>query len=423
MSNQRNPLMDHSKKQKQSQREKTKRLFQNSVGVTASAVVVVVATPLFDNVTANFINIKLLEDSIYYELEVLEAVGEDEIPNGYPLRLIIENQWERIEVDLEYGITSNVINNLRPNANYSFKVEMDKGLTWVTLTSQRFQTENEIAGIIGAISYRDQDTRMLDFNVFTQAGGIPISFYFLDIYEDETLLETLEVKEGEQSLNYFLPIQNRSYTFALKGVSQTGQLYALDERVFIPDAVFNNDIDISLISIDQVLVRNTFEESEFNPVYTLEIIENKQALEPIILSGDDLTLSLDTGKDYTFNVFISYQDERTDERYQKRIYQTRITTPEEIFFVINEIKTDDGIRYLLNLENFNDNYLNAYIRIINPRTGRILKEDLFKRIADRFSTSLFEYTLDAPLGSNQTLIIGVELKDSNLKVPLYTVTP
>lgn len=415
--------MDKDKKKKREKREKTKRLFQNSIGVTASAAVVVVATPLFDNVNADFINIKLLEDSIYYELEVIEEVAEDQMPNGYPLRLVIENQWERIEVDLEYGITSNVINDLRPNAEYSFKVEMDKGLTWVTLVSERMQTENELAGVIGNIDYVDSKLRNLAFNVFTQFGGVPIDFYFLEVYEDDLLITTLDVIEGEQTLTLDIPIKNSQYMFSLKGVSETGQLFELDERIFNPDAVFYHSFEIGLITLNEVLVRNALETSDFNPVYTLEISENNQPMEPITLDGSDITLALDANKTYVFNVFVTYDDPRTNETYISRIYQTEITMPDEIFYIINQIESTDGTRYLLNLENYDRLYLEAYIMIINPRTGRIYEEATFDRISDRFTSTLLEYELSGSLSSNQVLIIGVVLKDSDLKVPLYTVNP
>lgn len=415
--------MDKDKKKKREKREKTKRLFQNSIGVTASAAVVVVATPLFDNVNADFINIKLLEDSIYYELEVIEEVAEDQMPNGYPLRLVIENQWERIEVDLEYGITSNVINDLRPNAEYSFKVEMDKGLTWVTLVSERMQTENELAGVIGNIDYVDSKLRNLAFNVFTQFGGVPIDFYFLEVYEDDLLITTLDVIEGEQTLTLDIPIKNSQYMFSLKGVSETGQLFELDERIFNPDAVFYHSFEIGLITLNEVLVRNALETSDFNPVYTLEISENIQPMEPITLDGSDITLALDANKTYVFNVFVTYDDPRTNETYISRIYQTEITMPDEIFYIINQIESTDGTRYLLNLENYDRLYLEAYIMIINPRTGRIYEEATFDRISDRFTSTLLEYELSGSLSSNQVLIIGVVLKDSDLKVPLYTVNP
>lgn len=415
--------MDKDKKRQRAQREKAKRLFQNSIGVTASAAVVVVATPLFDNVNADFISLKLLEDSIYYELEVIEAVGEDQVPNAYPLRLIIENQWERIEVDLEYGLTSNVISELRPNAEYSFKVEMDKGLTWVTLLSERVTTENELAGVIGNIDYTDTDVRTLSFNVFTQFGGVPIDYYFLEIYENDVQLTLLDVVEGEQTLTYEIPIKNSRYTFILKGVSETGQLYTLDERIFNPVPVFDHDFDIELISLSQVLVRNQIDRSEFNPSYRLEMTENNQPLEPIQLEGDDLTLSLEAGENYTFEIIMTYVDPRTQETYETRIYKQAITMPNEIFYIINEITTDEGTTYLLNLDNFDENYTNAYLKIVNPSTGRIYKEYIFKRISDRFTTTLLEYYLEEALDSNQVLIIGVTLKDSNLEVPLHTITP
>lgn len=411
-----------NKKEKQ-KKDKMKRLFQNSVGVTASAAVVVVATPLFDNVDAQFNELKLLEDSIYYELEVIENVSEEGTPNGYPLRLIIENQWERIEVDLDYGITGNVIENLRPNAQYTFTIEMDKGLTWVTLLNERVKTENELAGVIGLTSVLDNEERNVSVNIFTQSGGIPISFYFLELYENNELIQTLNIIEGDQVIDTKLTIANHSYEWVLKGVSDTGQLYTLDSKVFVPEAVFDFDADIFLMSLNEVMVQNAIPDDFFEATYTLLIKENNTLIQEETLTGEDILLSLTPGSTYEFEIFITYFDERVSEMYTKRLYTKTIEFPEEVFFVVNEIISDEDTLYLLNLENFDDQFEDAYIQIRNARTGRVSFERRFRRVSDRFTTSLFEYQLDRELESNEELVIGVILKDTDIYVPLYIKTP
>lgn len=410
-------------KSEKKKKERIKKVFQNSISVTASAAVVVVATPLFDNVDAAFTELKLLEDSIYYELEVVENVSEEATPNAYPLRLIIENQWERIEVDLDYGMTGNVIEDLRPNAQYTFTVEMDKGLTWVTLLNERVQTESELAGVIGLTRYEDNAQRSIELDVFTQSGGIPISFYFLELYEDDLLIETIDIIEGDQVVNTSLNIKNSTYDWVLKGVSETGQLYELDTKTFIPEAVFNYEFDIFLISLDEVIVQNTWESSDLNPIYTLEIMKDGQVIQEDTLTGVDELLSLETSTEYSFSIYLTYSDDRLMETFKKRIYTKSIETMDDIFFIVNEIIQSDGTLYLVNLENFDDQFESVKIQIRNARTKRVTFERDMRRISDRFSTSLFEYRIDDYLDRDEELVISVIIKDTEIYIPIYTITP
>lgn len=356
----RNNQKNNLNKQK---RDRISRLFQNSVGVTASATAVVVATPLFDNVNAEFNEFKLLEDSIYYELEVIDESAEENA-SYRPLRLVIENQWERIEVDLEYGVTEDVLNDLRPNANYSFTVQMDKGVTWVTLASESVTTEDELAGVIGPVRFTEND---MDFktqvDLYTQSGGSDIQFYQLSIVKDNLSLDQIVLDEGETTIDFSLIKDNSSYTLQLQAITTNNQLILLDEKVVHVPAHFDASLSVELINPTQALLKPKTDLDSFSDtVYTISVFENG-ALISENDGSDDYVLNLSTDSDYVFIFTVTYTDDRTNETFSKTLNEIELETPADLFYVLNII--DNGITrdYLLTVENFDEWFTKAEFRL------------------------------------------------------------
>lgn len=403
---------------------KVGQIFQNTVAVTTTVAVVVVATPLFDNVSAEFLELRLLENQIYFEVQVIEALGEDQDPAGRPLRLIVENQFERIEVDLEYGLNANVLNNLRPNAQYTFTVQMDKGLVWTTLLTERVRTASEIAGIIGpATTVRSDDVRNVSLNVFTQAGGESIQFYQFVVIDDGQAILTLPAAEGEQTLEFELPLANKTYRLELQAITTDSQLRTLDSRNFNPKAVFNSTVDYDYIYPHQILVKPQIIPDPFiNAEYRLVLKQNGTVLENIRIQQDVL-LQVSPNTAYTLEWVVTYLDPRTDQSHTDVLAIETITTPPELFYIIQEIRRDGTLQIIMQFENFDTLLSSTYVDLIDA-AGNVQSLSPMQFITSQFNTGLYELSFSENLLSGSRIEMGVILTVTpDLKVPLYQVNP
>jgi len=393
--------MSNKKNLERQKRDRISRLFQNSVGVTASATAVVVATPLFDNVAAEFTEFKLLEDSIYYEVEVIEDVPEDGTANGRPLRLVIENQWERIEVDLDYGLNEDVLNELRPNANYSFTVQMDKGVTWVTLANETVTTEDELAGVIGPVPFTEtEDAFTASVDLYTQSGGVEIQFYQLALIEGDQTLEQIPVDPGEFTAELTFPKTNQSFRLELQAITAESELIVLDEKTVNPPAYFEASMTAELIGPTEALIQPRPDLDAFpDQTYTVLVLENGQLIES--LEGtSDYVLELAPESEYQLIYQVNYVDARTGEAFQRVLAETTLETPADIFYVLNII--DDGTTrdYLLSVENYDTWFTQAVFR----QGGTSLN---FTRVSTVGSTTLFRYQTSSETAAAEVQIILV----------------
>lgn len=405
--------MDKAKRKNQQdkqRKEKIKKLFQNSVGVTVSATAVVVATPLFDNVTAEFNDFKLLEDSIYYEVDVIEEVGEEGVPNGRPLRLVIENQWDRIEVPLEYGANASVLSALRPNANYDFTVQMDKGVTWVTLASEQVTTENKLAGIIGPATYEVSGSmRQVKLDVLTQPGGVEIQFYQLALIADGQTLTQIPVIEGTQSIDFELPLDNVAWRLELQAITAESELIRLAESVLIPPGHFDTAFNVQLIGPKDALIQPRPDLNAFtDQVYLVDIIENGVLIDTVEATSD-FTAALEPANIYQFVFYVNYIDDRTEETQQKILSESTIETPDDLFYLLNVIEHEDETEYLLQVENYDTWFRDAFIRYVRP-DGSVSSTQSFERVSTVGSTTLFRIT---PLPNNGIIEIGLTLNQAS----------
>lgn len=405
--------MDKQKRKSQQdkqRKEKIKKLFQNSVGVTASATAVVVATPLFDNVTAEFIDFKLLEDSIYYEVDVIEEVGEEGVPNGRPLRLVIENQWERIEVPLEYGVNADVLSELRPNANYDFTVQMDKGVTWVTLANQQVTTEDELAGVIGPASYDVRGAaRQVELEVLTQSGGVAIQFYQLALIKDGQTISQTPIVEGTQTVNFELPLDNASWQLELQAITAESELIVLDDSILIPPGHFDTSFSVQLIGPKEALIQPLPDLNAFtDQVYLVDIIENGVLIDTVEATSD-FTAELEASQSYQFVFYVNYIDDRTEETFQEILAESLIETPEDLFYLLNVIEHETEIEYLLQVENYDTWFTDAFIRYVRP-DGSVVSTQSFERVSTVGSTTLFRIN---PLATNGIIEIGLTLNQDS----------
>lgn len=403
---------------------KVGQIFQNSVAATTSVAVVVVATPLFDNVNAQFIELRLLENQIYYEVEILESVGEEQEPNGRPLRLIVESQWETIEVELEYGLNQNVLTGLRPNAQYTFTVQMDKGLVWNTLVSERVQTESELAGVIGpASTLASFEGRDVTMNIFAQAGGVEIQFYQFVVIEDGQAIITLPVVEGEQTINFNLPPANKSFEIQLQAITANSELVTLDSRAFNPKAIFNSTLDASYIYPHQILIQPTIVPDAFiDAQYRLILKQDNLVFENIPIT-DDLLLEVSPDTNYTLEWVAVYTDPRTGEGHQDVLSSLTLTTPPELFYILQEIRRDDAIQVLMQFENYDSLLESTYVDIIDSQ-GNVHSLEGMQFITSQFNTGLYEWQFAGPLLPGSRIEVGVILSVTpGLKIPLYQINP
>ena len=403
---------------------KVGQIFQNTVAATTSVAVVVVATPLFDNVNANFVELRLLENQIYYEVEVIERLGEDQEPANRPLRLIVENQFERIEVELEYGLNANVLNDLRPNTQYTFTVQMDKGIVWNTLVSERVRTASELAGIIGpATIIQEPSSRNVSLNVFTQAGGEEIQFYQFVVIDEGQAILTIPATEGEQTLNFELPLDNKSYRLELQAITAASELITLESRTFHPKAVFNSTVKYSYLYPHQILVQPTLViDPLIDANYRLVLKENDQVIENLSVTGD-LLLTVSPDTTYTLEWVVQYLDPRTNTSHTDVLATESLTTPPELFYIFQEIRRDESIQVIMQFENYNTLLDQTYVDIIDSAGNRTALNPL-QFIASQFNTGLYEITFDESLLQGGSIEIGVILTlTPDLKVPLYQINP
>lgn len=405
--------MDKQKRKSQQdklRKEKIRKLFQNSIGVTASATAVVVATPLFDNVTAEFNDFKLLEDSIYYEIDVIEEVGEEGVPNGRPLRLVIENQWERIEVPLEYGVNADVLSELRPNANYDFTVQMDKGVTWVTLANQQVTTEDELAGVIGPAAYDVRGAvRQVELEVLTQSGGVAIQFYQLALIKDGQTISQTPIEEGTQTVNFELPLDNASWQLELQAITAESELIILDDSILIPPGHFDTSFSVQLIGPKEALIQPLPDLNAFtDQVYLVDIIENGVLIDTVEATSD-FTAELEAAQSYQFVFYVNYIDERTEETFQEILAESLIETPENLFYLLNVIEHETGTEYLLQVENYDTWFTDAFIRYVRL-DGSVFSTVSFERVSTVGSTTLFRIN---PLATNGIIEIGLTLNQAS----------
>lgn len=412
--------MDKEKRKKQEdkqRKDKIRKLFQNSVGVTASAAAVVVATPLFDNVTAEFNDFKLLEDAIYYDVEVVEEVLEDSGPNALPLRLVIENQWERIEVALDYGTNENVLSELRPNANYTFTVQMDKGLTWVTLASEQVTTENELAGVIGPVEYRKQSNEYRStLSVFTQSGGVDIQFYQLALIQDGQTITFVPVDEGTQALTFSLPLTNERFNVQLQAVTESSELIILDEKIIDPPAHFATTFAVELIGPSNVLIKPGLDATAFTDmVYQIDIIENGVLIDTLTTLGEPLTVELLPSQAYTFVYYVNYIDDRSQAVGQVVLDEAVLSTPDELFYILNIVENEQETVYLLTVESYDRWFRDTFIRRVSA-DGTVVSENTFERISTAGDTTLFRFRKE-PTVRKEEFIIGLVLnQEENLEL-------
>ena len=403
---------------------KVGQIFQNTVAATTSVAVVVVATPLFDNVSAQFVELRLLENQIYYEVEVIEAVGEDQEPSNRPLRLIIENQFERIEVELEYGLNAQVLNNLRPNAQYTFTVQMDKGIVWTTLLSERVRTQSELAGVIGPAETRRLDNaREATFNIFTQAGGEEIQFYQFVLKDEGQAIITEPLVEGEQSLTILVPLANKSFQIELQAITANSELRVLDSRAFNPRAIFDSTVKTTYLYPHQILVQPTIVADPFIDVtYRLVLKQNGVVIENIRVS-DDLLLQVSPSQTYDLEWVAVYTDPRTNQDRQDVLSQTQITTPPELFYIIQEMRRDDQIQVVMQFENFNTLLDSVYVDLIDA-SGTVTTLSPMQFITANANTGLYDWRYEGPIPAGARIEIGVILVfNPNFKIPLYQITP
>ena len=403
---------------------KVGQIFQNTVAATTSVAVVVVATPLFDNVNAEFLELRLLENQIYYEVSVIESLGEEQEPAGRPLRLIVENQFERIEVDLEYGLNANVLNNLRPNAQYTFTVQMDKGIVWTTLLSERVRTASEIAGIIGPATTVWSDAgRNVSLNVFTQAGGEEIQFYQFVVIDDGQAILTIPAVEGEQTLEFDLPLANKTYLFELQAITEASELRTLDSRSFNPKAVFNSTVSYDYLYPHQILVKPQIIPDPFiDAEYRLVLKQNGVVIENIRIQ-EDVLLQVSPNTTYTLEWVVTYLDPRTNQSYTDVLSVESMTTPPELFYIIQEIRRDETIQIIMQFENYETLLSSTYVDIIDA-SGNVQSLSPLQFITSQFNTGLYEISFNENLLSGSRIEIGVILSVTpDLKVPLYQIKP
>lgn len=403
---------------------KVGQIFQNTVAATTSVVVVVVATPLFDNVNAQFIELKLLENQIYYEVEILESVGEEQEPNGRPLRLIVESQWETIEVELEYGLNQNVLTGLRPNAQYTFTVQMDKGVIWNTLVTQRVQTESELAGVIGPTStFASFEGREVSVNIFAQAGGVEVQFYQFVVIDDGQAIITLPVVEGEQTINFNLPPANKSFEVQLQAITAQSELITLDSRPFNPKAIFSSTMDASYLYPHQFLIQpNIVPDAFIEAQYRLVIKQDQLVIENIAVT-DDLLLEVSPNTAYTLEWIVVYTDPRTGVDHQEVLSSITLTTPPELFYIIQDIRRDEAIQVLMQFENYDRLLDTTYVDLIDAQ-GNVQSLDAMQFITSQFNTGLYEWQYSGQVPAGSRIEIGVILSVTpGLKIPLYQINP
>jgi hypothetical protein len=391
---------------------KVKKVLSNFIGVSVGAVVVV--TTFISNVTAEFLQIDVFQDSIIYTVEVIEEV-EGDVQEGdevisFPLRLLVSSQFGDEILPLEYGITTGSLNNLKQNSNYTLKVQIEKDVGWVTVTSETVSLETNLAASVYDFTNTSNmlsNTFDAVFNIFYQkAGAVTDDDWAIVTYGD--IEERVQLIEGEQTITLEqLPHINEDilieiYT-SIDGIEElvSSKKYQPSDRLYASFELLSEDpLNIRL---NHDLDFNSFD----NIIYKALVYSNGELIDEQVMTDDDTIITFgDYNQTYQVDVIVTYI--RNDEQLLQILKSYEVTTEPLPYHVLTYKTTDEKTEFVLTVLDDNNAYNNPKVIIDNT----VYSLDYLDKI-DGFKT----YTLTLDITSFNSITCTIE---TNNELP-YTL--
>lgn len=312
---------------------KVKKVLSNFIGVSVGAVVVV--TTFISNVTAEFLQVDVFQDSIIYTVEVIEEV-EGDVQEGdevisFPLRLLVTSQFGDEVIPLEYGVTTGSLNNLKQNSNYTLKVQIEKDVGWVTVTSETVSLETNLAAsVYDFTNTSNMLTNTFDavFNIFYQrAGAITDDDWAIVSYGD--IEERVELVEGEQVISLEdLPHINEDIVIEIY-TSIDGVVELVNSKRYQPsDRLYASFELVSEDPLNYTIEHDLDFDSFEDLIYQTLIYNNGELISEITMMGDHTPITFeDYDQSYRVDVIVSYTK---DENHVTQILQSYDITTEAL---------------------------------------------------------------------------------------------
>jgi len=290
---------------------KARSLMSNVVGAGAAVAVAVVV--LSSTVEAYFRELFVFEDTIFYTVEVVEIYDPEQgEPQNLPVRLVIEDQYDTVYIDLDYGQTSGEINNLTKNNVYRFKIQLQKDVGWITLESTSVNTYEELNGAVYELSM-DDNFRVaesdLTLGVFVQKGIETISELYLEV-EYLSIVQTFPLVFGDQEIiipdfSYSdLIIETRVFAQV-----EDGDLIELHNKIFELRPYFPAEIRFDYIDTTTMNININENDLPFNVGYLYRVLKGDRIVDSGFLLDATTSLTLEPYQSYTFEVIGLYNRE------------------------------------------------------------------------------------------------------------------
>ena len=356
-----NKDMKRKKQQAQSQKQsKIRSIMSNVVGAGAAVAVAVVA--LSSSVEAYFKELFVFEDTIFYTVEVIETYDEEQgEPENLPIRLVIEDQFDTVYIDLSYGETTGEVNNLTVNNIYKFKIQIQKDIGWITLESTQVSTYEKLDGAVYNLTMDENyksSTSDLTFGVFVQEGIEVLSELYLEI-EYEGQLQSFPLEYGNQTIT--IPEFNMtslSLVTTIYAQVENGELLELHNKVFELRPYFEASIGFDYI--DTSTMNITLEQSNqpFNTTYIIAVYRSDRLIGTVVLEDSVTSITVEPYQSYSFEVYGSYDSTRYE------LFQYDMQTDAPPFGIIQLLKGVGENRLTVNVFEYDSTvYGRVYVMI------------------------------------------------------------
>lgn len=389
--------IDKKKKREKAQKQsKIRSIMTNVVGAGAAVAVAVVA--FSSSVEAYFKELFIFEDTIFYTVEVIESYDEENgEPENLPIRLVVEDQFDTVYIDLSYGESNGEINGLTANNVYTFKIQIRKDIGWITLESEDVSTYEDLSGAVYELEMDENYTEAvsdLTFGVYVQEGIEVLSDLYLDIEYNGVLL-TFPLEYGDQkvtleSFNY----TTLTITASIYAQIEDGELVELHSKDFQLRPYFDSSIafdyknDMMHISIEE-------KETPFNSIYRVIVYKEGKRIDSELLNEPLTSVSVEPYQTYRFEVYGVYGP----LSYLLVEYEMETQTPP--FAIIQVLEGVSGYRLTVNVFEYDfETYNGLYVIIDEQRYDIDLYEFLDSMYVFQDWVPIFEGSLTIYLEIN-----------------------
>lgn len=296
---------------------KIKRLLQNFVGASASVAVVTTVAATNVNIEANFINVTLIENRAYYELNVVEPVievtdssGANPEPMVAELRLNVTNQWDEFSYPLTFGYNAGWIESLRPQQAYTLAIEVNQGSNWRTLATYPLSARTVTAAVIDSLEFVTtplSTTGTIFASINTQVGARPVDrweAYFA--YGENTYQILLPLGNAQVEIPN-VPHINEAISLTVTGYDQDTIVIETSTQL-TPMPYVNASMQIAMPTLTTLSLSFNRDLSLTNSQYGVTLTIEDASSSDYLVTDDTLLIdNLQQGETYTLAWWLQYQ--------------------------------------------------------------------------------------------------------------------